>query len=151
MEYYSVSGDDSSSNPDSFLKEIFAILLFSFFIILAINSMIKQSEQTIKVNTSGQGGQTVIESSLLADISMKQNKICITQDKTEYILPDDLKKLLSHGNFQTRKDENGKEHQVLIMQNPGKTLSAGEMLSIVNLLNNAKVGVDFRTAPTREK
>ncbi len=130
------------------IADLLWVLLMTFILLYAIQqlSIINIGEKTVSVNTSsGKGGVKTVDAVLLADIGNKDGKMCITQNNVSYVLPDDLEQLRSKAKFETREDEKGNPYLILIIRDPGKTLTAGQMISVVQMLNNAEVGVDFRT------
>lgn len=128
-------------------KDIFALLFLSFFLINAVVLLCisKQGEQAVNVNTASKGGGKIIESSLLAHIAIINGKVCVTQNSISYFLPKDLEHFRKEARFETHNDEKGNKHFTIIVHDPGKAMTAGEMLVVVQMLNNANIGVDFRT------
>ncbi|CAN2039773.1 Biopolymer transport protein ExbD/TolR [Candidatus Magnetomoraceae bacterium gMMP-15] len=127
-------------------KDIFALLFLSFFL---INSVVllcvsKQGEQSINVNTVNADKGKTIKASFLTGIELKNGKIFVSQNNISYVLPNDLNRFRKEAKFDTIYDEKGNKHLNLIVKDPGKTMTAGEMLNVVHLLNNADIGVDFR-------
>jgi len=145
--------DDNNIDEIDPGKDIFALLFLSFFL---INSVIlicvsKQGENTVSLNTAGTAGNKIIKSKHLARIIAKNGKICIIQNSKEFFLPNDIEKLRKNAIFEMNNDKNGKRTNTLIIHDPGKSISAGEMLSAVQLLNNANIGVDFRSINKPDK
>ncbi len=141
------SSDDFNTDDIDPGKDIFALLFLSFFLINAVVLLCvsKQGEQTVNVNSSAKGGDKAIESSMIANIDLTNGKACITQNDKTYTLPEDQKRFLEKARFETSLDKNGEENRLIIIRDPGKDLSAGEMLKVVQVLNDAGIGVDFRT------
>ncbi|MCP4112765.1 MAG: hypothetical protein GY749_45760 [Desulfobacteraceae bacterium] len=131
------------------IADLLWVLLMTFILLYAIQQLciVNTGEKTVSVNTSGKGGMKTADNSLLADIGNKDGKMCITQNNVSYILPDDLEQFRKKARFETRKDEKGNPYLILIVRDPGKNMTAGQMLSVVQMLNKAEVGVDFRTVP----
>lgn len=141
------SGQDYSTDDIDPGRDIFALLFLSFFL---INSVImlcvsKQGEKTVNVNTAGKARGKVIEASLLASIAIIDEKVCVTQNGISYYFPEDMDHFRKEARFETRHDEKGNKHLTIIVHDPGKAMTAGEMLAVVQMLNNADIGVDFRT------
>jgi len=139
-------GEDSSIDDIDPGKDIFALLFLSFFLINAVILICvsNQNEDSVRMNSSSQGKHKVIEASHLARIIIHNKKLSIIQNKKTYSIPDDIQQLSKEAFFEMKKDKNGKNQKLLIINDPGKTLTAGEMLSVVNILNKNGIGVDFR-------
>ena len=127
-------------------KDIFALLFLSFFLINAVIlfCVSEQGNQNVQVNTAGKGQGKMIEQSYLATIKKTNDKICIIQNQTTYILPQDVEILRKKGRFDKQKDKDGKHHSTLTIHDPGNALTAGDMLDAIQILNNSNIGVDFR-------
>ena len=141
-------GEDNNVDDIDPGKDIFALLFLSFFLINAVILICvsHQNEDTIHLNNNnGQGDKKVIDSSQLANIMINNGKLLITQNKKTYIIPDEIQHLNKEAFFETKKDKNGKKKRLLIINDPGKSLTAGEVLSAVNILNKNGIGVDFRS------
>jgi hypothetical protein len=132
-------------------KDIFALLFLSFFLINAVLlfCISKQGEQTTNINTAGTGGKKTIQSSFLATIKRSGKKIVILQDNKAYSIPNDIHAFKTNAHFDIRFDKKGNKHLTLFAEDPGKTMTAGEMLRVVQILNSEKIGVDFRTVINR--
>jgi len=128
-------------------KDIFALLFLSFFLINAVVLLCvsNQSHQSIQVksNTKTSSGKT-INTDMLAIVSNCNSKICITQKNRQFVLPDDINIMKKHALFEIHKDKKGKELSTLIIRDPGNTISAGQLLTLVQQLNDANLSVDFR-------
>jgi len=139
-------GEDNNIDDIDPGKDIFALLFLSFFLINAVILICvsPQNEESIHMNTNAKGTQKVIDSSRIANIMINNGKISITQNNKTYLLPDEMQQLNKEAFFETHKDKNGKNQRLLIFNDPGKSLTAGEMLSAINILNKNGIGVDFR-------
>jgi hypothetical protein len=153
MFHNSWFGEDNQVDEIDPGKDIFALLFLSFFLINAVVLLCvsEQSHENVSVNTSGKGQGKKIEQSCLATIKHNNNKLCIIQNQTTYYLPDDLPDLLSKAKFETRLDNNGKSVKLITISDPGTSISAGSMLSVIQILNNANIGVDFRPVATSQE
>ena len=139
-------GEDSHIDDIDPGKDIFALLFLSFFLINAVILICfsRQSDDSFRVNTSRQGNQKVMTASQLARLMIKNGKISIIQNKKTYAIPENLEQLKKDALFKTQRDNKGKKKNILTLNDPGNTLTAGEMLSVVNMLNKFDIGVDFR-------
>jgi len=146
MFHNSWFGEDNQVEEIDPGKDIFALLFLSFFLINAVVLLCvsEQPHENVSVNTTGKGKGQKIEKAYVATIRYDNNQVCIIQNQTKYCLPDDMDRLLTEAMFKTRNDASGKSIKLLTISDPGSSISAGKMLSVIQMLNHANVGVDFR-------
>ena len=131
-------------------KDIFALLFLSFFLINAVVlfCVSEQQQENVSVNTAGKGQGKTIEQSFLAKLKTQNDQLCIVQNNKCYCLPGDLITLIKQAKFESRKDKNGQSIKLLTIKDPGKSISAGALLSVIQILNKANIGVDFHSVET---
>jgi len=127
-------------------KDIFALLFLSFFLINAVVLFCisdDQQKNNVPVNTTEKKKGKRIDQSFLATMLIQKNKICIYQKNKQYCLPEDIDNMIAKANFQKREVESGNSVNVLTIIDPGQSISAGSLLKAIEMLNKAKISVEF--------
>ncbi len=127
-------------------KDIFALLFLSFFLINAVIMICVShpGEQRVNVNAVSGNSLKIAVSSNIAQIRMVDKNLSILQGGTTYRIPNELNLLKTRGKFHESKDAQGNPCNTLIVKDPGKSIMAGDLIRIVDHLNKAGIGVDFR-------
>ena len=137
---FDASSDTGENDPG---KDIFALLFLSFFLINAVVliCITKTSTPTLNLNAGGNGKQ--VDASAIARIEFRDEKLYIVQNGVSYSLPEDFEKFEETARFEIRKDRDGNETRTILIEDPGRSISAGQMLSAVKVLNDNRIGVEF--------
>ena len=128
-------------------KDFFAVLFMAFFLCNCVFMFCATAppEQHTSVNTSADASKLQIQSSMLAELSMDRGLVVLHQDKTEFTLPRDLDALKMEGHFVAQGEGTESEGKFIIVKDPQSSMSGGQLLAAVQMLNEAGIGLDFRT------
>jgi hypothetical protein len=128
-------------------KDIFALLFLSFFLIntIVLFCLSNQAGIATTISTEGEGRGKPIDNSLIAHVGIQDKKAYLIQNRLRYLIPEDLHRLRKEDRLKIVEDENGNKYPKLFVQDPGKSMTAGEILEVVQMLNREKISVEFHT------
>lgn len=125
-------------------KDIFSVMLCSMVLVFSICILFMASSGSERVasNTTSNGAK-VIDQALLATLETVGDAIYIRQNGKQYTVPKDASFLKQHGLFDVRHREDGKDDNVLLIEDPGEGITAGRLILVISCLNEVGISVEF--------
>ena len=141
-EWFDMSQSNEENDPG---KDIFALLFLSFFLINAVVLVCvsNPSAPTVNIDAASGAEGKAIDPTYLAAIEIEGPAVIVVQNNISYFLPKDFEKFRKTARFEYQTDEKGNETPMLMIEDPGTRLTAGQMLTAVKMLNDNRIGVQF--------